>query len=67
LKIIVHHLKDGEAKPEPGPEGSFSILVIHTKDALPGLGLKPEPEPSDEELEAEIARLEGELKCKAKQ
>jgi hypothetical protein len=53
-----------ERKPEDAAR-DLIINVVHTKKS--GLGLKPEPEPSDEELEAEIARLEAELKGKAKQ
>ena len=53
-----------ERKPEDAAR-DLIINVVHIKKS--GLGLKPEPEPSDEELEGEIKRLEAELKGKVKQ
>ena len=52
-----------ERKPE-GAARDLIINVVHSKKSA--LGLKPEPEPSDAELEGEIARLEAELAGKAK-
>jgi len=67
-KTCAEENADYEARmKEVGPEGAardMIIEVVHSKKS--GLGLKPEPEPSDEELEGEIARLEAELKGKAK-
>ena len=57
------HLK--KAKPDDDAARDLIINVVHIKKS--GLGLKPEPEPDDEQLEAEITRLEAELKGKVKQ
>jgi hypothetical protein len=53
-----------ERKPEDAAR-DLIINVVYIKKS--GLGLKPEPEPTDAELEGEIKRLEAELKGKAKQ